>query len=192
MPYGMDATVDWKGPDFKFSNNTNYPIRIDAEADGGAVTITLVGTDEKDYYIEMEYEVWGTTAWEEKEEETDDKDKDGKTKISPYTGYTVQTYKVKYNKETDEQISREKEAYSVYAKRDKVVYKYKGEETEPTTEPTTAPTEAPTTAPTTAPTEAPTTPPTEAPTAPPETAPPAENTGGTGEAGSDVKLPGEE
>ena len=186
MPYGMDATVDWNGPDFKFSNNTNYPIRIDAEANGGHVTITLVGTDEKDYYVEMEYEVVGTTAWSEKEEETDDKDKDGKTKTSPYTGYTVQTYKVKYNKETDELISREKEAYSVYAKRDKVVYKYVGEETEPTTEPTTAPTEAPTVppteAPTTPPTEAPTTTPTEAPTeapAPAPTEPPAvdENTG---------------
>lgn len=191
MPYGMDATVDWKGPDFKFSNNTNYPIRIDAKADGGSVTITLVGTDEKDYYIEMEYEVWGTTAWTEKEAETDDKDKDGKTKISPYTGYTVQTYKVKYNKETDEQISREKEAYSVYAKRDKVVYKYKGEETEPTTEPTappatnppaTDPTTVPTEAPTTPPTEAPTTPPTEAPTVPPAPDPLPENGGGIGEA----------
>ena len=191
MPYGLDATVDWKGPDFKFSNNTDYPVRIDAKADGGTVTITLVGTDEKDYYVKMEYQVLGTTAWKDAEPElTDDKELDGKVKVSPYTGYTVQTYKLKYSKETNELISREKEAYSVYSKRDRVVYKYEGEEE--TTEPTTAPTEAPTTGPTEAPTTTPTTPPTEAPTAPPATDPPVENTGGTGEAGSDVKLPGEE
>ena len=191
MPYGMDATVDWKGPDFKFSNNTNYPIRIDAEADGGSVTIALVGTDEKDYYVKMEYEVLSTTAPTTKEEvvSADSGHKDGEVKTSAYTGYTVQTYKLKYNKETNELISRNKEAYSVYSKRDKVVYKVKEEPTEP---PTEAPTEAPTTPPTEAPTEAPTTPPTEAPTAPPETTVPPENTVGTGEAGSDVKLPGEE
>lgn len=198
MPYGMDATVDWNGPDFKFSNNTNYPIRIDAEADGGNVTVTLVGTDEKDYYVKMEYDVLSTTAPSTVEEEVsaDSGHKNGDVKVSAYTGYTVQTYKLKYNKETDELISREKEAYSVYSKRDKVVYKVKGEPTEPTEAPTTAPTETPTTAPTeaptTAPTEAPTTAPTETPTDPPVTDPPPENSGGTGEAGSDVKLPGEE
>lgn len=198
MPYGMDATVDWDGPDFKFSNSTNYPIRIDAEADGGSVTITLVGTDEKDYYIKMEYEILSTTSPTTIEEEVsaDSGHKTGEVKTSAYTGYTVQTYKLKYNKETDELISRNKEAYSVYSKRDKVVYKVKEDATEPPTEePTTPPTEAPTTppteAPTTPPTEAPTAPPTEAPTSPPATDPP-ENSGGTGEAGSDVKLPGEE
>ena len=177
MPYGMDATVDWKGPDFKFRNSTNYPIRIDAKADGGTVVISLVGTDEKDYYVKMEYEVLTTTAWEEKTIETADKAQDGKVKTSPYTGYTVQTYKLKYNKEDDTLISREKEAYSVYAKRNKEVYKYVGEETEPTTEPTTAPTTPPET------------------TAPPETPPedmPPENNGGIGQVGSNDKLPGEE
>ena len=197
MPYGMDATVDWNGPDFKFSNNTNYPIRIDAEADGGNVTIKLIGTDEKDYYVEMEYQVLGSTAPETKEEEVsaDSGHKDGEVKISPYTGYTVQTYKLKYDKETDELISREKEAYSVYAKRDKVVYKVKEEPTEPTTEPTEAPTTAPETTTPPATTAPPATDPpaTDPPaTDPPATDPPAENTGGTGEAGSDVKLPGEE
>lgn len=188
MPYGMDATVDWKGPDFKFSNNTNYPIRIDAKADGGNVTVTLVGTDEKDYYVKMEYEVLSTTSPTTKEEivSADSGHKDGEVKTSAYTGYTVQTYKLKYNKQTDELISRNKEAYSVYSKRDKVVYKIKEEATEPPTEaPTEAPTTPPTEAPTTPPTEAPTTPPTEPPTTPPTTPPTdplPENGGGIGEA----------
>ena len=193
VPHGMDATVDWSGPDLKIRNNFNYPIRIDAEADGGSVTISLVGTDEKDYYVKMEYEDLGYTSWKEVEVETDDKSLDGQVKTSGYSGLTVQTYKLKYDKETDELISREKEAYSVYSKRDKEVYKYKGDATEPTTapttEPTTAPTTEPTTAPTTEPTTAPTTEPTTAPTEPTVTEPdPTEN---VGEAGGDVALPGE-
>ena len=28
VPIGQDATVSWKGPDFKFTNNTDYPVAI--------------------------------------------------------------------------------------------------------------------------------------------------------------------
>lgn len=180
MPLGMDATVDWNGPDFRFRNNTDFPIRIDAEADGGVVTVSLIGTDTKDYYVKMDYEVLGTSYPTTIEEFVDagSGHRDGEVKTSAYTGYTVQTYKLKYSKETDELISREKEAYSYYSKRDKVVYRIKPLETLPTlpsTEPTTDPTTKPTTAPTTEPpTQAPTEPPTEAPTEAPTTQPPTQ------------------
>ena len=167
MPYGMDATVDWAGPDFKFRNSTNYPIRIDAEANGGSVTVSLVGTDEKDYYIEMEYVILSVSNYKTVEEEVgpDEGHKDGAVKTTPYTGYTVQTYKCKYDKETKELISREKEAYSEYDKRDKVVYKVVEEE-EPTQPETTQPeTTEPTQPETTEPTQPETTEP--APTDPP-------------------------
>ena len=179
MPYGMDATVDWAGPDFKFRNSTNYPIRIDAEANGGTVTVSLVGTDEKDYYVEMEYVILSSTSPKtiEKEVGPDEGHKDGEVEITPYTGYTVQTYKCKYDKQTKELLSREKEAYSEYDKRDKVVYKVVNK-TEPTQPETTAPTE-PTQPETTAPTE-PTQPETTTPADPP-----------IGEAGGDVALPSE-
>lgn len=172
VPLGMDATVDWSGPDLKFKNNTPYPIRIDAVADGGDVTITLIGTETKDYYVEMEYEVWDVKypSVVEKEVEEGSGHEDGEVKTWPYTGYNVQSYKLKYDKETGELISREEEAYSDYDKRDKVVYKVKKKPTETTTEPTdpsetTEPTE-PTVPDTTEP------PTTEAPpvdTTPPET-----------------------
>ena len=156
MPMGMDATVDWNGPDFKFRNNTDFPIRIEASASGGNVTVKLVGTDTKDYYVKMEYEVLSTTKPKTVKEEVEPGSgyKDGQVKTSAYTGYKVQTYKCKYDKETDELNSREKEAYSAYSKRDKVVYKVKvveettkpTEDTNPTqtTEPTetTRPTES--------------------------------------------------
>ena len=139
VPLGMDATVSWGGPDFRFKNNTPFPIRIDAVADGGKVTIKLIGTETKDYYVDMEYEVLGVSYPKTIEEEVEPGSghKDGEVKTTAYTGYTVQSYKLKYDRETDELISREKEAYSVYSKRDKVVYRVKGEETKPTeTEPT--------------------------------------------------------
>ena len=55
MPMGMDATVSWGGPEFTFRNNTNYPIRIETWVADGYVHCKLVGTDEKDYYIVMEF-----------------------------------------------------------------------------------------------------------------------------------------
>lgn len=206
VPLGMDATVSWGGPDFRFKNNTDFPIRIDAVADGGKVTIKLIGTETKDYYVKMEYEVLGVSYPETKEIEVEPGSghKDGEVKTTAYTGYTVQSYKLKYDRDSDELISREKESYSAYSKRDKVVYRVKGAETKPTeTEPTQTtppetttppatvpttppettvpPTTAPTTPPetTTPPTTAPTTPPTEATTPDPVT-PPAESESGEG------------
>lgn len=197
VPYGMDATVDWEGPDFKFRNNTNYPLRIDAHADGGSVTVTLVGTDEKDYYVKMEYEILGMSYCKTVEEEVtaDSGFKDGEVKVTPYTGYTIQTYKCKYDKQTDELISREEEAYSVYSKRDQVVYKVvdSTEPTEPDVTEPTDPTEPKPTDP--QPTEPkPTDPkPTEPqPTEPQPTEPkPTRPTDPIGEAGGDAALPSE-
>ena len=187
MPYGMDATVAWGGPDFQFRNSTNYPIRIEAEANGGNVTVSLVGTDEKDYYVKMEYEILSVSYPETKEKEVgpDEGHRDGEVETSAYTGYTVQTYKCKYDKNTDALISRQKEAFSEYDKRDKVVYKVvdSTEPTEPeTTEP--APTEPEPTEPT----------PTEPEVTEPETTEPEPTEPDSppiGEAGGDVDLPGE-
>ena len=170
MPMGMDATVSWGGPEFRFKNNTNYPIRIEAEVSGGYVKVKLIGTDEKDYYIKMEYEVTNTVyPTTETVEIPADNNPNGYTNgqviATAYTGYTVNTYKCKYDKETDELISRDFDKTSKYKYRNKQIASIVT-----ATEPTTAPTEAPTEA-TTPPTEA-TTPPTKATTA--TTPPPTE------------------
>jgi cbb3-type cytochrome oxidase subunit 3 len=99
----------------------------------------LIGTDEKDYYIEMEYEIIGSeapeTIYEDMEEDNAEGYKDGDTIVSAYKGYTVKTYKVKYDKETGELIAREYDRTSRYKKRDKVVARIE--------KPTEPPTEAP-------------------------------------------------
>ena len=139
MPMGTDATVSWGGPHFSFKNSTNYPIRIEAKVEDGYVKIQLIGTDEKDYYIEMEYEVIGKespkTIYEEYEKDNKEGYKDGEVITTAYTGYTVKTYKVKYDKETKELISREYDRTSRYKKRDKVVAKI----VKPADDPTEAP-----------------------------------------------------
>jgi vancomycin resistance protein YoaR len=125
MPLGMDATVSWGGPEFTFKNNTNYPIRIETWVADGFVHCKLVGTDEKDYYVEMEYEVLGYQYYETVTEvyapDNPDGYRDGQVIQTPYRGCTVKTYKLKYDKETKELISREEDRISKYKKRDRIV-----------------------------------------------------------------------
>lgn len=161
---GVDATVSWGGPNFRFKNNTDYPVQIKAEVSGGYVKVTLLGTDDKDYYVKMESKIVEVqnpeTVYEEyTAAEAKAKGVKAGVKQQPVTGYTVYSYKCKYSKETDEMISRDYEATSNYVKKDKIVIKIVEEATEPTTQPT----------------EATTPPATEAPavTDPPATQPPA-------------------
>lgn len=148
---GMDATVYWGHLDFKFKNNTEYPVKIEMSVHDGYVWLEYIGTETKDYYVEMEWVQKSRTDWETVEVELTDENRDkyedydiGDTIVTPYTGYKGSTYKCKYDKETDELISREWEADSTYAKRDKqvLVGPAKPEPTEPPTEP--EPTEPPT------------------------------------------------
>ena len=179
IDFGMDATVSWGGPEFKFSNNTNYPIRIQAEVSDGYVKVWIFGTDDKDYYVNMEYEIISIrsyeTVYEDYPEDNEKGYKDGDIVQTAYTGYTVKTYRCKYSKETGELISRELEATSRYNKRDLIIARVGAEETEEPSEGTQDPTESTDPAPTEpTPTEpAPTEPaPTEpAPTTPAPTEP---------------------
>ena len=128
MPLGMDATVNWGGPEFTFKNNTNYPIRIETWVADGYVHCKLLGTDEKDYYIEMEYEITGVagaeTVYEEfTEDNNPERYRDGQVIQTAYKGYWVNTYKNKYDKETGELIVREFDRQSIYKKRDKIIAK---------------------------------------------------------------------
>ena len=124
---GMDATVTWEGADLRFTNNTNFPIRIEAHRADGYVNVQILGTDERDYYIKMSYKVREYTPFETVYEEyPPDNPKgytDGKEIVTPYNGYVVQTYKEKYSKETDELLEKEKWTYDVYKKRDQVICK---------------------------------------------------------------------
>lgn len=130
MPLGMDATVSWGSLDFRFKNNTNYPIRIEASASGGNTTVTLVGTDDRDYYVKMEYETLSTydyaITYKTMAANNPEGYKDGDYIIDPYTGYDVKTYRCKYSKANDELLMRNFEDESKYRSRDGVICKIEG------------------------------------------------------------------
>ena len=47
LPYGLDATVSWPGPDYKFRNDRDYPVKIVAYCNDAdkSITIEIWGTD---------------------------------------------------------------------------------------------------------------------------------------------------
>ncbi len=125
--YGMDAVVSWGAIDFMFRNNTNFPIRIEAKADGGVVTVSLVGTDDKNYYVQMDYKILNTydysVSYREMSADNAQGYKDGDYIVDPYTGYDVETYKSKYDKQTKALLSKDLVDRSNYRKRDAIICK---------------------------------------------------------------------
>ncbi len=91
---GMDATVSWGGPDYKFTNNTSYPLKIVAKYDKGNLTVQLWGTKTDDLSVKMTYDTLSTTPFEEVEQ-LDPTLSPGQrqVKVTPYTGYKVKTYR---------------------------------------------------------------------------------------------------
>ena len=125
VPLGMDATVSWGSLDFRFRNNSDNLIRIEAEAEDGNTTVTIYGTDNKDHYVKMEYERLKTydynTTYKTLSADNPEGYKNGDYIIEPSTGYDVKTYRCRYDKKTDALISRDFEASSSYRKRDAVI-----------------------------------------------------------------------
>ena len=93
LPLGLDATVNWGTTDFCFRNSSHFPILLKAEVSDGYVKMQILGTDEKDYYVVLDARSWteGDITY-------------------------ANSYSCKYNKETDELISRDRIAHSIYYK----------------------------------------------------------------------------
>lgn len=100
VPAGLDATVSWGGPEFKFVNDREYPVRIVAGVDDetNSISVEIWGTDTDGSYVEMTSSTW---YFYDKE----------------YTdvalGYKAQTYRSVYDKDGN-LISRKSEAMSTY------------------------------------------------------------------------------
>ncbi len=59
VPYGMDATVSWDQPDFRFKNNHSYPIKLSMSFEAGVLTVEILGTVESDLTVECRVEQTG-------------------------------------------------------------------------------------------------------------------------------------
>lgn len=100
LPAGLDATVSWGGPEYKFINNREYPIKIVAYVDESknTVNVELWGTDTDGSYVEMTY---GTSIVYD-EEYTD-----------VAIGYKAQTYRSVFDID-GKLLSKTKESGSYY------------------------------------------------------------------------------
>ena len=121
IDWGMDATVSWGGPDYKFTNNTNYPIKIVATYSGGYLTIKILGTNVDGTSVKMTNEVLSSTPWETvyKDDETLPAGTE-KVTTTPYTGYKVKSYRNVYDA-NGKLISSTYESTSDYKVRNKVI-----------------------------------------------------------------------
>lgn len=151
IPWGLDATVYWGSLDYRFRNNTNYPIRIDASIIGSYVVVEFVGTETRNYTVKLDYTVISSNQWELVEVEMTPEEAaekgytDGEVLVTPYSGQKVKSYKYKYDKDGNE-LSCEFIDDSNYARRDKQVVKiiYPPEPSTEPSEPTEPSTETPT------------------------------------------------
>ena len=112
LPWGMDATVSWGGPDFKFRNNADYPIKIHAWVDEetNECCVQILGTDVNHQYVIMRF-----NNWEVFDETGTYHDADG----NPLSvGMAAGTWRMVYNDGDDYKtatpVSEEYEAYSTY------------------------------------------------------------------------------
>ncbi len=98
VPWGLDATVSWGGPEFKFRNNREFPIKVVSKVEGRQLTVEIWGTDVDGTYVKMDYTA--STAYDSKYP-------------SVAIGTRATTYRCIYDKD-DNLISREVEDNSFY------------------------------------------------------------------------------
>ena len=60
LPYSMDATVSWGGPEFKFVNCRDFPVKIVAYCDDEyrELNVEIWGTDVDGTYVELPHETY--------------------------------------------------------------------------------------------------------------------------------------
>ena len=131
IDYGLDATAN-----LKISNSTGYPIRINAEYTGGYVRIEILGTEERDYYVMLDSSISSSTAaktvYEDYPYDNDEGYEDGDVIEEGRAGYLVKSYKVRYDRKTGRELSRDFLSNSQYPAVDRVVARV---EAPPETEP---------------------------------------------------------
>ena len=124
---GMDATVYYGSTDFRFKNNTNYPIKIVTRSydQGGKrkLTVEIYGTNETGYYA-----VPKSTTYDQVNPTTqykaDSSIPRGTTKVdskqNPYTGISATTYRYIYDKNGN-LVEKQQMTSSTYKMRPKTI-----------------------------------------------------------------------
>lgn len=95
VPNGQDATVSYGSIDFRFKNNTEYPVKVKAAVNGRKLTVSIVGTEyEPSRTVKISNQTVSTIA--PTDNETPDASLPAGTRkvvSKGKTGYVVNTYK---------------------------------------------------------------------------------------------------
>ncbi len=135
VPVGCDATIFWdSGLDYKFRNNRENPIKIQANIDGGKVNITFWGVKESDNYVELSKPVVLETWNDEDVEEVDVTKPVGfrEQKQTAYTGSKVEVTRKVFD--GSGKLLREEKLESSYKSRPNIYIVGPGEEQPPAEE----------------------------------------------------------
>lgn len=96
---GLDATVSWGGPDFKFKNNRNYPVRIKTDTSGKVLKIYIYGLKTNNDYTVVLDPQYVSTVYYKTIYQNDSSLGSGESKIiqSGSNGCKTATYKYLYD-----------------------------------------------------------------------------------------------
>lgn len=124
---GMDATVYYGQTDFRFKNNTNYPVKIVTQSydQGGRrkLTVKIYGTNETGNYAvpkSTTYDVVPPTTVYKPDESIPQGTTKVDSKQNPYTGISAQTYRYIYDKNGN-LLEKQNMGVSVYKMREKTI-----------------------------------------------------------------------
>ena len=121
LPAGLDATFYSSTPDYRFRNNTGFPVKITAAVKDRTLTVRFFGTNPDGTYVKTERSQTATVPYTT-EYKPDPEIPAGTTKVdvTPYTGLTIEVYRCVYAADGT-LLSRTHENTSRYAARNKVV-----------------------------------------------------------------------
>ena len=130
VPIGMDATVSWGGPDFRFKNNTDYPIKIVVSYVNHRQTVKIYGTDLENITVKITSTPLKTIPFPV-ETHDDFSMAPGTSRVTQVgvDGGTAQTYRHVYKNGV--LISTTKEAYSSYKPKKQIVYRNPNQPVQP-------------------------------------------------------------
>lgn len=120
VPFGEDATVVYGSKDFKFVNNTDYPIKLRVTYGKSTMTVSIIGTKTSDKKVEMSTKKLSSTPFKVVYK-TDPSFPIDTTSVknNGYTGYVTETYRLVY--ENGVLVSNTFENKSVYKVLDKLI-----------------------------------------------------------------------
>ncbi len=124
VPDGMDATIYYGSTDFRFQNDTEFPIKVTSVVSGRYISATILGTKTDDIVVNLSAYQKSSTPYTTIYE-VDPSLEAGVTyqAIAPYSGRTVEVYRELYNGSISSQnfISSTLESVSTYSSRNEVV-----------------------------------------------------------------------